>query len=275
MTRVARVLREMFLRPAGPPRSLELPRALPDNVVPLRVGAATGREDAARRALSARGPSHAAVADDLAPRVVLVGLAGVGERWLALATAAELRRIVDSSIAFVVEADTAPERNGAGEAHLRLGAARVLLPFAARRHAGRVMSIGAGAALRHEKFLRALGPVVWNVGAADGRDALRGLIVGSQAIVLARPVHVDVAYSEILAAELRADGVSCDVIRVVTGLDRTGVGEDRPDDDAGEELIVPCATLDRWLGDRGLRCGPAMRRGARLLAEAIVGGSPA
>lgn len=237
-------LRGMFVRPPAARPALSRVE-LPSNVVPLRPDARL--PSAPRAPQCSRGPEPgASVAAAAAPLVVVAGLAGLPEHWLAMAIAGALRDRLGSRCAFLVDPEFV--RESQTQSRLRLGAGGILLPFAVRRNGSRLMTIGEHAAVGHAGFLRAIGPLVWSLGGADEhRDRLCEVATQADLLVLARPAEVDAAYCAIVGDELSAKCGIRNVRRVLCG-------SSRPDEcePADGELVVPASNLDRWRIERGL-----------------------
>ncbi len=261
-------LKEVFLRPRTEDAVTDAAGGLPANVIPLRP---TGGDVLRSRPRSAVLPAMPRRDDGLAPEVIVVGMDGRPELWLSLALARALRRRLGMGAAFVV--DPLLDREcGAGEARLGLGTGRVTLPFAARRHGSDMMRVGEGAAGRHGPFLRALGPLVWNLaGAGCESEELIAHAREADGVVLARPLAVESAYAVLVADELRAAGVCVPVVRALVHPAATGdTGDPAVSAGASLDLRIPAGAFDRWRVEHGLGCGAATTRAVESIAGVLV-----
>lgn len=254
-------LRGMFVRPAGVRPPCE-PEELPANVIQLRPGGAVKERSQAPPA--PRGPElSTSRIGAAAPLVVVAGLGGLPEHWLAMAIAGVLRDRAGARSAFVVDPGFVHESQV--QSRLRLGAGGILLPFAVKRNGSRLMTIGAQAAESHDGFLRAIGPMVWSLGGADEhREVLCEQASRADMLVLARPGEVDAAYCAIVADEL---GSECDVRAVRRVL--CAPAHQAGTEPAVGETVVPAANLDRWRIERGLGCAGAVARAVEDLVESL------
>lgn len=276
MTRGLDTLVQIFVR-RGAPARLQRPLGdLPPNVLPFRpphsgdLTHSGDRNSAAPMATAAaplQRPLAARAATGIAPEIVVLGAGTEQERWLALALARTVSRRVEARLAFV--ADDTREVTDCGGGALRIGAARLWLPFAARRQGGRTWLIGGDAVRRHGEFLRAIGPVVWScAGSRADSGELPSALLRASGVVLARPAAAPAAYTALAAQELAELGIGSTIVRVVHGVDEGAERRGSQGDDA--ELHIPATPLDRWRAQRGIAAGPASERAIARLAEAVL-----
>lgn len=275
MPRGRDLIKGVFVRPVDQTAMPAAELGLPANVIPLRAAHSTHPTHSTQVHLPLK-PGAPPRTDDhvtrpsgrsAAPEVVVIGMDGGTDLWFALALARALRRRLQLGTSFVAD-PALDEECGEGEARLKVGAARMLLPFAARRHGADTMRIGALAAKRHGDFLRALGPLVWSFAGIDReRDELKARAGNADGIVLTRPSAVEAAYAALLADELRGAGAGAPVVRVLVG--------PRLDEDGevavagGDDLLVPAGAFDRFRAERGLGCSARTARAIDMLAEEL------